>query len=270
MSYLGYMRIGTCRLCLSTGELRKSHFIPKSAYKRIQQSDGEPPIAIQQGVTIQTNQQIADYVFCGACEEIFNRNGEDWVMRNCFQHAQGFRLKELIDGASPIADNGLKVYSARQVPEIDIEKLSYFAASIIWRAAVHNWTFGKRKVNRLYLGPYAEELRRFLLRETGFPTNAVVWVSIISEPKLWGSFVVPYGDKLNQCRRYKFSFLGLRFDFFLGKLIDRQIRRMCTHRSDEKLLYAGDPASEIIIEDLSRLIVKSRPLGALKERIESD
>lgn len=262
-------KTGECKLCHRTGELRKSHFIPKAAYKLIQKSEGESPIAARAAVTFQTDEQITDYVLCASCENRFNKQGEAWVMKYCARSADNFRLKELIDNAKPIAGNGLKVYSAANILEISVDKLSYFAASIIWRAAVHDWKFGKQKIKRLYLGGrYVEELRQYLLGETGFPQNAVVWVSIIPESKLWGSFVAPYGEKLDQCWRYKFPFLGISFMFFLGKLIDPQIRRMCTLRSDLKLLYTGDQATEIVIRDLNSVISKSRPVGALAKRIQ--
>lgn len=264
-------KLGQCKLCHSTGELLDSHFIPRAAYKLIQQSDKEPPIAVRSTITLQTNEQITDYVFCAACEDRFNKNGEAWVMKYCARSADEFRLKQLIDDSKPIAGNGLKVYSAAQIPQINVEKLAYFAASIIWRAAIHNWRFGKQEIRRFYLGTrYMEELRQYLLGESSFPQNSVVWVSIISEPKLWGSFVAPYGEKFNQCWRYKFPFLGISFMFFLGKLIDPQIRSMCTLRSERKLLYTGDQDNEMVIRDLGRVISKSRPVGSLRKRIEAD
>jgi len=45
----------------------------------------------------------------------------------------------LLDASKPLAGNGLKVYSAALLPEIDLEQLTYFASSIVWRAAVHKW-----------------------------------------------------------------------------------------------------------------------------------
>ena len=256
---------GQCKLCLSTGELRNSHFIPKSAYKLIQQSEAAPPIAVRPTLTIQTNDQMKDYLFCAACEDRLNKNGEAWVMKYCSRNAEGFRLKELLDAAEPVASNGLKVYSASEIPEIDIEKLAYFAVSVFWRGAIHYWSFGKQKIKRLYLGSYTEELRRYLLKEEEVPKHSVIWISVITEPKLWNSFVAPYGERLEQCYRYKFHFLGISFMLFLGKLINTQFRSMCTLRSASRLLYSGEPANEVVIEDLGRVIRKSALAGSLKE-----
>jgi hypothetical protein len=256
--------IGKCKLCHSHGELRDSHFIPKSAYRLIQRSEGEPPVVIKHTVAMQTNEQVRDYVLCQKCEQRFNENGERWVMEHCYRDGQGFKLKDLIDATEPLMGNGLKVYSAAGIPQIDVEKLTYFVASIMWRISAHEWKSGKDKIRRLYLGKYTEELRHYLLGETAFPPNAALWISIIPDSNLWNIVTPPYGEKLNQCWRYKSPFLGISFMFFLGARIDPIIRRTCTYRSPEKFVFVSDEASEMVIRDFGRLITKSRPVGSLK------
>ena len=88
---------GECRLCRATGELRVSHFMPKAAYKIIKESDGESPVVVNADVSLQTDRQMKDYVLCPKCEERFNKNGENWVMKYCSRNADGFKLKELIE-----------------------------------------------------------------------------------------------------------------------------------------------------------------------------
>jgi len=260
---LNRLKQGVCKLCLLQSELQDSHFLPKSAYKLIQQSENEPPVVIKHTVTLQTNEQMRDYVLCRKCEQLFNENGERWVMEHCFRNDGGFKLKNFIEASSPVMGNGLKVYSAAAIPQIDVEKLAYFVTSVVWRASIHDWKSGKDRIRRLYLGKYTEELRRYLLGETPFPENAAVWVSIIPEPGLWMTASPPYGERLNECWRYKLPFLGISFMFFLGARIDQTIRRMCTLRSPEKFVYMGDVASEMVIRDFGRLIVKSRPVGLM-------
>lgn len=259
---------GECKLCHATGELRDSHFIPKAAYKIIKESEGEAPVVVTADVSIQTDSQMRDYVFCRQCEERFNKNGESWVMKYCSRNAEGFKLKELIDASKPIAGNGLRVYSVADTPEIDVDKLTYFASSIIWRAAMHKWRLGKKRVEPIYLGTYREELRLYLLGLTPFPKNAVVWVSVIPEEKLWNVLIPPYGEKVNQCMRYKFPFLGISFIVFLGNQIDSAFRDMCTLRSEKQFIYTGDPSTEMIVRDFGRVVAKSRPVGSLKSSFE--
>lgn len=261
---------GECKLCHVTGELRDSHFIPKAAYKIIKESEGESPVVVNAEVSLQSDSQMRDHVLCAQCEERFNKNGESWVMKYCSRNAEGFKLKELIDASKPLTGNGLKVYSAALIPEIDLEQLTYFASSIVWRAAVHKWKLGKKRIEPIYLGTYREELRRYLLGETPFPKNAVVWVSVIPEEKLWNVFIPPYGEKVNQCKRYKFPFLGMSFMVFLGNQIDSTFREMCTLRSEKHFIYTGDPSTEMIIRDFGRVVAKSRPVGSLKNSLEDN
>jgi len=259
---------GECKLCYATGELRDSHFIPKAAYKIIKESEGESPVVVNAEVSLQSDSQMKDYVLCPQCEERFNKNGESWVMKYCSRNAEGFKLKELIDASKPLGGNGLKVYSAALIPEIDLDQITYFASSIVWRAAVHKWKLGKKRIEPIYLGPYREELRRYLLGETHFPKNAVVWVSVIPEEKLWNVFIPPYGEKVNQCKRYKFPFLGISIMVFLGNQIDSTFRDMCTLRSEKHFIYTGDPSTEMIIRDFGRVVAKARPVGSLKNSLE--
>ena len=95
---------GECRLCCVTGELRDSHFIPKAAYKIIKESEGESPVVVNAEVSFQTDRQIKDHVLCPKCEERFNKNGENWVMKYCSRNDDGFKLKELIDKSKPIGN----------------------------------------------------------------------------------------------------------------------------------------------------------------------
>lgn len=260
---------GTCKLCLSEAELQDSHLLPKAAYRIIQESDGDPPVITKPTVSMHTNEQMRDYVLCRDCEQRFSRNGEQWVMEHCFRNEAGFKLKELLDSSTPLMENKLTVYSAAAVPKIDMDRLTYFAASVLWRASIHDWKSGKDKVRRLYLGKYTEELRHYLLGETTFPKNVVIWLSVIPEQKLWCAATPPYGDRMNECWEYRFPFLGIFFTIFLGARIDPVIRHMCSFRSVEQFVFSGEPATEMVIRDYGGLIAKSRPVGALSRFVTS-
>lgn len=255
--------LGTGKLCRSEAELQDSHLLPKAAYRIIQKSDGEPPVVTKRAVSMHTNEQVRDYVLCRDCEQRFSEKGEQWVMEHCFRNEAGFKLKALIDSSKPLFENTLTVYSATAIVKIDLDKLTYFAASVLWRASVHNWMSGKDRIRRLYLGKYTEELRRYLLGETAFPKNGVIWVSVIPEQNLWCAATPPYGERMNECWQYRFPFLGVFFTIFLGARIDPLIRQMCSLRSVEKFIFSGDPTTDIFIRDYGSLMAKSRPVGSL-------
>jgi hypothetical protein len=190
-------------------------------------------------------------------------------MKHCSRNEDGFKLKELLDATKPLFENKLTVYSAAAAPKIDLDKLGYFVASVLWRASVHEWKSGKDRIGRLYLGKYTEELRRYLLGGTTLPQNLVVWVSIVPDQKLWSAATPPYGDRMNKCWEYRFPFLGIHFTIFLGARIDPVIRQMCSIRSKEKFIFSGEPAAEMVIRDFGGLISKSRPVGALSRLVPS-
>jgi hypothetical protein len=73
------MKTGTCKLCLTPeAELHDSHFLPRSFYALFRDGKNEP-IRFSPESVYPTSKQIKDFVFCGDCEERFNRDGENWV-----------------------------------------------------------------------------------------------------------------------------------------------------------------------------------------------
>src|SRR5713101_7481238 len=96
--------IGTCKLCRSSGvELRDSHFLSKAAYKLLRESqDGQSPIMMDSKIAICTDLQVRGRVFCRSCEDLLNKNGEGWVLRNCYRHEKGFALKDKLIASRPV------------------------------------------------------------------------------------------------------------------------------------------------------------------------
>ena len=260
--------IRTCKLCRSSSELLESHYIPKAAYKIISRINQSPPVIVGDNVAIQSGKQMTDRLLCPACEDRFNKNGEGWVLSHCFRGDDDFKLKSLIQTQTALWGNDrIQAYSAAAVPEIETEKLVYFAASIIWRGAVHQWKLDRIPTTLLEIGPkYKEELRLYLLGEASFPTNAVVWVSVIPTAGLSHTFTPPFGEKdQRQFWKYRFTLLGITFIFLLGNRLDWEARLMCTYRSPEKWIYSGTDVSDNLIRDLAPSMRTARPVGSLAQ-----
>src|SRR5207253_5583838 len=80
------MPVGKCALCQKTKSLRKSHLLPASLYRKTR-SPNQPnpnPMVITDKASIQTSMQIADYLLCADCEQLFSKNGENYVMTQVF------------------------------------------------------------------------------------------------------------------------------------------------------------------------------------------
>ena len=71
-----------CKLCLKTKELQDSHFMPAALYRATRNAaavNPNPAVITSRG-TVQTSQQMQDFLLCKDCEELFNKNGEKYVM----------------------------------------------------------------------------------------------------------------------------------------------------------------------------------------------
>jgi len=258
--------IGRCKLCLTTNiDLQRSHLIPAGAYKLIRSSDGTPPIVMKRTVTIKKDEQITDYVLCRECEQRFSVKGEQWVLEHCNQFGAGFKLANLIDQAEPLHVAGdVSVYDASRIPEIETEKLAYFAASVLWRGSAHDWHSGKDPVRTPKLGAYEEDFRKYLFGQGPFP-NAFFGIDILKDKNAWASVFVPYGSRQEGLEwRYIFPFLGIVFVFLLGKSLDPSRFRYCAYRSPERFITRGAMKSDTIINDVGRLMTRSRVVGQLK------
>src|ERR1035441_2420778 len=172
-----------CRLCLKSKPLQQSHLLAKALYRllRTQSAKNPDPVWLTGKAAWSSSSQLSDKLLCFDCEQLFSKNGEDWVLRHCFRGKGRFRLREMIRGVQPV---GIPIPQAKFIPTLlipgmEMDKLAYFAASVIWRAGVHRWV-----VDGLELKPIdirkdqLEQLRRFLVGETVFPSDTYLWVSI--------------------------------------------------------------------------------------------
>jgi hypothetical protein len=108
---------GTCKLCLTEGaDLQDSHLMPKAGYRRLRE-DGSPPYVVRE-VKMFKDEQVHAHVFCRDCEDRFNRNGEAWVLKHCYNDdAHSFLLHDLLLASTPfLADREVTVFSAATIP----------------------------------------------------------------------------------------------------------------------------------------------------------
>src|SRR5262245_16715715 len=137
------MATGRCALCLKSGNLQDSHLMPKALYKYLRDRiDTNPnPVVATPEKTFQTSKQVTDYLLCEECEDRFNKGGERWVVENCWRSNTAFPLQAALLATLPIFTNGpdFTAYSGATTPAVNVGKLAYFAASVMWRASVHQW-----------------------------------------------------------------------------------------------------------------------------------
>jgi len=247
-------QIGICALCRrSDQELQDSHFLPAGVYRviRDETQDNPDPLKFNDDAVFQDSKQVSDYLLCRECELRLNKNGEHWFLANCWRKNR-FLIASALDSATVAASSEeIKVYHAAEIPKLNVAALTYFATSMFWRASAHRWKIAGKEGRGIELGPYEEQLRKFLMDETRFPENCVLWVSV---PETLTPFVhlslTPYGGRKGGYHFYKLIVLGIGFHLLVGARIPLEARAMCFVSGAGNPIYRTDMLERGIIQDV--------------------
>jgi hypothetical protein len=223
------------------------------------------PIQYYEGVAISTDTQIRADLLCCECEQLLNRNGENWVLANCHQPDGSFPLRTALLNSSPIVElTDVKVYAAAQIPEIKRDQLTYFAASVFWRAGAHSWRTGRsNKLFRLELGPFLEPLRLFLRGETDFPEQMALFVSV-STANLIQFLTLPVSGYKIGFRVREFIFAGITFTMCVGSHISSKEHVICFARSPEGVISIAPASQANRLQRLTDTLSKAKMVGKWK------
>jgi hypothetical protein len=168
-------------MCLQQKILVKSHLMPAALYDYCRKGEHRP-IKVGGGFVIPTDRQTQDYLLCDNCEDLLNNGGERWILSKLATWERTFPLYDLLTKIPPLFDeDGMVAYLAAQNPEIEVEKLTHFALGLFWKASVHSWKGGTTDP-RIDLGPYSEEIRKWLRGQNVFPKN-VYLIVVMEKPQ---------------------------------------------------------------------------------------
>jgi hypothetical protein len=221
-------RIGKCCLCLNDPvKMCRSHFFPAAAYRvmrehtiREGQFKNSDPIRLTDRFAKQTSEQYTAHLLCRSCEQRFHANGENWVLKYCWRGTE-FRLANLVtNGKAVLTSPELSAYHANEIQDVDVSALTYFSASMFWRAAVHNWS-RRVKEPAIDLGPYTEELRKYLSGSTmEFPQDCILLVTLPNRDcDQAGWMMHPFPKRTHGCHMYAMCFLGIGLSLAVGRQI---------------------------------------------------
>jgi hypothetical protein len=174
--------IAPCKLCSKVGTLTDSHIIPQFAYRRVTQmasptEKNKTPVQVGEGIAMFKADQLSEYLLCRACEEMFG----GWE-----KYVAGVTWK---DGAFPLLDAALAhlivggpddFRPARLAECSDIEAISKFGTSVLWRSAA----CPDLMKNAICLGPHFDRFREYLLGEAPFPENARLVLQIVNSDEV--------------------------------------------------------------------------------------
>jgi hypothetical protein len=240
-----------CKLCLRITDLQNSHLMPASLYKksRIPSTSNPNPTLVTEKGSKQISRQIRNFVLCHDCEQLFSKNGESYVMTQVFDgKSRKFPLLDTLQATAPTwGGPELVGYELGATPDLDREKLGYFALSVFWRASVHIWRERGEEPVTLELGKiYNEAFRKYLLGQTGFPADVVLLVIPCTHALSQDTFYVPSLGSKNVERTYSFMAKGLNFLMIVGKQLRAPaIRELCAVTGTRRLILARSCESKV-------------------------
>ena len=260
------MNLGKCKLCLRENqELQAGHLIPAAMYERVFESGAKNPnpVILTRKHAVQSSRQMTTYLLCRECEQLFSKNGEEWMTGQVFDGEKAFPLLDRLKVAAPFrATAAYEAYSGTAVG-IDTEKLAYFGLSVLWRASVAKWWISSTETTTIDLGEHQEPLRRFLLEETGFPHDVLVCAIVCTDFDSQGCFYPPCAVPQNPFRAYSLLTLGVSFRFFLGTNVPPEFRTFCCVHSSEKRITIAN-CKESSHHSFGHLFATAKPSQGLR------
>lgn len=223
------MRTGICGLCGCAAILKKSHLLPKSAYKQVRDlpsEGGRSPMSIDMGSGKfgRTDKQVVAHFLCASCELKFSRYGEAFVAKYWGTH-HDFPLLELIMTIRP-TDMSVrrKLFVPSQLPDGLSSALYYFAVSVFWRAL--EWPVqasGIKSCKGVCSGVQLERLKQFLLNPQGCIEGFLLVVDVNTLPEMNGIMSLPARMAMPSITGLQFDCLGIRFMMFAGDSLPEEL-----------------------------------------------
>jgi hypothetical protein len=253
-----------CALCLRPLPLINSHFLPAGLYRRLRtpKEKNQNPILTSRERAVQVGFQMAEPLLCRACDGLFSKRGEAYVLPRIRQDSTFPFLDQLKVALEVYRSRKWNIYSGEAVG-FDMEKIAYFGLSLLWRAAVHTWTMVDGKTTSVALeDTYKEDLRRYLLGETGFPRNCFVVVTVATDWVSQNACFVP--NRITEVPVAAFGLMtkGLYFRILFGEGVPKEMQQICCVNGKGKLLFTRD-CEDGLIETWRRLMENTRPVGGL-------
>jgi hypothetical protein len=234
------MHNGKCKLCLQHKRLAQSHLMPRALYDMCS-LPGIDPILITSEVVMPVSRHTKDYVLCFDCEQLLNRNGENWMIPRLLTIQKSFPFYDALSNRTPdIYDPEMAVYATAYIPQIDVNCVLHFGMGLFWKASVHSWKGGERDPS-INLGPYSEKVRTFLLGDTTFPTNIKLFVTVSRPADAVMGFTPPYeGTRESTWRNFLCYVPGIEFGIAVGKLIPRALTIFSFSENSSRPLFIWD------------------------------
>ena len=165
-----------------------------------------------------------------------------------------------------VANAHTAAFDLRTVFEENADSFVYFPVSVFWRASATRWPEGRRLLDPISLGPYADQFRCYLLRdEAPFPKEAVLIMQLASdEPNRSAAF--PSSANQHGYRMHQFYIPGILWTLFVGKRIPLALKNLSMQHGDAVLAIAGRLNNVKIFDVYKNLARKLRSPGKPSEK----
>lgn len=217
---------GQCGLCRQIRLLQNSHLLPKSIYalasKAYSEQSGLLDVVSEQGVYT-LPRQVTKYFLCDECEAVFDKYGENIVVKELCKirdEAAKFKLLDKLNSVSGIVanDNSIEWYFFTDNDLVNVDAYIHFILGIIWKMSATRWREFPYSEYFHTLGDYYEEqIRHFLqTRDKCFLTNIHIICLVDNKPKSYPWIILPQVRK-SDCFLYTFTVPGVAFRVWVGK-----------------------------------------------------
>ena len=220
---------------------------------------------MEEGNSWLTNNQVKTPFLCGTCENLLSKKGEKTVCGECYRGDGKFILRDKVKKASAITEGDKRwINPIKETTDINSDAYLYFGASIIWRSSAGKWSEKIGKTQGSLGEKYQEELRRFLLGETGFPSKIYLLVSVDGDGDEDINPIVtfPTHEKSLGRHYHDFDIPGIRFSFFFGS-----VRGFKEHKTQVLFVEYSFSKSKHF-RTLAFDIAKTKPRGRLADEAD--
>ncbi len=255
--------IGACGLCQAEDiPLCYSDLLPKAVVRWVRLS-AQPdqvnpnPYFVTPDGSRQMNFRVAEYFLCAECEDRLNKGGESWTLKNTYRGKPVFPLRDTLLNAPPVCGlQGARIIDGGSLPQIQMDKLVYFALSVFWKASARRW-WGVDHQTQLKLGPYETELHKFLLGQRKLSNRVALIINVSANPEPHVGAIYPYGGdgRVQGTRQYRFAIPGMTFWLHLGHM--SQTFHALSALQGGVLCLASD-LNEIFVQDMIPLVEKAK------------
>ena len=230
-------------MCGKRKTLVKSHLFPRASYRYFREQ-GFDPVFMSEDVMRPTQKQIWAHLLCRECDNIFNEQGEGWLMPRLARYLGEFPLYDLVKTTPDVTnDGGSPVHATVGHPNIRTEKLVHFGVGIFYKSSLHHW-LAKPPGPFIHLGKWGEPARKFLRGEGPFCDDLALCLTISPPPVRNLCFTLPRYFPRDGFGQFMFYFGGMKFDLLFGDGL-REIKRLCLHASPEKLVLVDSLEKEM-------------------------